>query len=349
MIRGWALKSSSPTQYQEALERMASADRIFSVAPEQMYRPEPRRMLEMALEVDVMGDQVLRAVHKLTDDKHLKWLLHTLDTADAPDVVKAVWAYLETPEVIGNIARREPIDREVLDQLVARAGTAAAEPLFEALAQSESVPSRRILIDRLARLGSAVGPLAIERLDDERWYVQRNILIILAELPELPPEFDAGDYVQHADGRVRQEAIRLLFRDPAQRDRAICVALADGDERNILLGLNSALEGCPKAAVPLLVSRATSGTTEEIRTLSIRALGVSGHPAALNTLLEFVAPRRKFFRWKPPPKSAEYLAAITAVCQFADDARARRALSVAARSRDPEIARRARHAEGQES
>ena len=349
LIRGWGLQDPNPTAYREALERMASADRVFAVAPEQRYRPEPRRILEMALEVDVMGDQVLRAVHELTDDKHLERLLHTLNTADAPDVVKAVWAYLETPEVIGNVARREPIDRGILDQLVGRAGTAAAEPLFEALAQSESATGRRVLIDHLVRLGSAVGSVAIGRLDDERWYVQRNILTILAELAEPPPEFDTRKYVQHADRRVRREAIRLLLRDPAQRDRAICVALADGDQRNVLLGLHSAIERCPRTAVTLLVSRATSDKTEEIRTLSIRALGVSGHPAALDALLEFVALRRKFFRWKPPPKSAEYLAALTAVHQFADDERAQRALSVAARSRDPEIASRARHAEGTES
>lgn len=349
LIRRWALPDPNPTEYQEALERMARAEPIFAVAPEQSYRPEPRRLLEMAIEVNVMGDQVLQAVHELADGQDLKWLLRTLETADAPAVTQAAWRYLGSPEMIRRIALTEPIDREVLDRLVAQVGAAAAEPLLDALGESQSLPSRRILIDRLVSLGPAVGPVVVERLADKRWYVQRNMLTILSALPELLAGFNPAEFLQHADTRVRQEAIRLLLRHPSQRERAIGLALADSDETVVLLGLTAALDGCPEAAVPLVMSRATSGETGKVRTLSVRVLGASGRRIALETLLEFVAPRRPLFRLRPPPKTAEYLAALTAVRQFSDDPRVRRALSLAAASADPEISRRARGTVAEES
>jgi hypothetical protein len=44
---------------------------------------------------------------------------------------------------------------------------------------------------------------------------------------------------------------------------------------------------------------------------------------------------------KTPPKSREYLAALQALTRHADDPRARNALAVAAKARDPEIAQAA--------
>lgn len=210
--------------------------------------------------------------------------------------------------------------------------------MLDALADAQSGRTRRALLDRLVRLGERVGPQALERLTDPRWFVQRNMLVILGSLATPPDGFNPADFLQHRDPRVRREAIRVLLRRPAGRERAVCHALADEDPRTVRLGLNAALERCPETAVPLVVSRTGSETPQDLRVLAVRALGQSGQRVALDTLLQIVQPRRGLFRSRRT-KSPEYLAALTALHRFADHPSAQRALAQAAKSSDPEIVR----------
>lgn len=341
LIQGWSLRDPNPTAYRQALERMVGASPVFSTAPDRRFHPEPRRVVEMALEADAAGAPVLRAMDQLAADDGLKWLLQTLEAAKASKTRDALWSHAATPEMVARAARADPFDHEVLDLLLPRVGFAAAEPMLDALAESESSQARRVLLDRLVGLGSRVAPLALTRVSDERWFVQRNMLKILADLPDPPQGFTPGPYLKHHDHRVRREAIRVQLRDPAERERAIAAALTDGDERTVRLGLTAALDDCPPAVVPIVVTRSTSAPAEELRLLAIRVLGASGHRTALDALLHMTAPRRALFGLRTPPKTPEYLAALAALHAFADDGRAREALAVAARSRDREIVRAA--------
>src|SRR5258707_10519598 len=127
--------------------------------------------------------------------------------------------------------------------------------MLDALTESESRQVRRALIDRLVRQGSWVRPLLQARIGDERWYVQRNVLYLAAELAGTPLAVDAAPLRQHPDARVRREALRVLFRSTEERTRAICTALADEDPKMKRLALNAVVEGgTPGAAVPQLVS-----------------------------------------------------------------------------------------------
>jgi hypothetical protein len=167
------------------------------------------------------------------------------------------------------------------------------------------------------------------------------MLALRGEMPVLPPELDATKYVSHPDGRVRREALRVMLRGEATRDRAICLGLADSDDHCVRLALTGAARSCPEAAVPLLLARAMTGTNVDQRVAAIRVAATTGHPAALETLLHIAAPRRRLLRITTPPKTREYLTALSALGRFAHDPRVREALAVAARSRDSEIAQAA--------
>lgn len=341
LIEGWSYSDPNPGTYREALTHMAEARSVYSVSPEQRYAPEPKRMLQMALEANAMGEPVTSAVDRLTEQGDLKWVLTTLQEVDAPAVAEGVWQQVATPDMVSALAQSEPLDTEALDLLLPRVGVAGAEPMLDALAESESAQSRRALLERIVRLGSAVGPLAMARLDDERPYVQRNMLTIIADLPEPPRGFSAAEYLKNPDERVRREAVRIMIKDPAGRERATCMALADSDDRIVRLGLAAAQQDCPDTAVSLLVSRAEKPGDEELRILAIRALGRARHALALQTLLNLSEPRRFFFWAKLPPKTPEYLAALGALRGHSDAQRAKRALAAAAKSRDSEISRAA--------
>ncbi len=342
LIRGWSLTDPNPDAYRAALEALSTTNPLFAVAPEARYAPEPRRLVEMALELGTSGDPVMRAADELVAQGALKWLVQTLEDAGRGSVQEAIWARIATPERLAAVLREEPFDGDLVDTLVPRMGSAAIGPLLDTLSEVESVNARRALMDRVVKLGPDVGVGAVERLADERWFVKRNMLKIIADLELAPPGFSAADYFQHEDARVRREALRLLLRDPAQRERAILRALGDPDERTVRAALAAAQQSCPPTAVPLIASRAISGTSLDQRQTAIRVLGASGQRAALDTLLVLTAPRRNFFGFKrTPPKRPEYLSALSALRAYADDARAGSILAHAARSGDPEIAQAA--------
>jgi hypothetical protein len=341
LIRDWALSDPNPDAYRAALERMSVAAPLFAVPGEARYLPEARRVFEMALELDVVGDAVDRAVTELMDQGELRWMLDTLAASSAPTAAAALRGRIATPTRLEQVLTQEPLNLPVLDKLLASLGVAAADPLLDALARAENGQTRRVVIERLIRLGPEAAPAMIRRLDDERWFVTRNMLTLLSEMPVLPPDFDPTKYVSHPDGRVRREALRVLLRSDATRDRAICLGLADSDDHCVRLALTGAARSCPEAAVPLLLARAVTGTNVDQRVAAIRVAATTGHPAALETLLQITAPRRRLLRTTTPPKSKEYLTALSALSRFASDPRAREALAVAARSRDSEIAQAA--------
>jgi HEAT repeat protein len=272
--------------------------------------------------------------------------VNTLAEAETPESGKAIWDYVCSPERLDEVLRAEPIDAEVLDTMLESVGEDAIDPMLDVLAESESQQTRRVLLDRIVKLGPAVGPLALKRLEDPRWFVQRNALAILGELPEPPPGFDAAKYIQNADARVRRESLKISLRVDEGRDRAVCAALADKDPRTVRMGLSAASESCPVAAVPLLVKMATAKLPDEIRVAAVNVLGECGHPSALDALIQMTAPKKTLLGLKLPQKSKMFLAALSALRNCESDTRAEKVLAAAKKARDPEIVRAATGVDG---
>lgn len=342
LIEGWQLRDPNPGAYGRALQRMSVATPTFIASTEAKFATEPRRLVEMALELDTVGDAVEQAVDTLVELGELPWLLEQLRFAYAPRAVEVLRRRIARVDQVAAVLSDDPIDFALLDELVAAVGVGSADPLLDALAEADAASVRRALISRLSNLGQGIEPAILRRLDDDRWYVIRNLLGLLAELPALPGTFDAWVFLRHGDSRVRREAMRLLLREADTRERAIVEGLRDDDSHIVRLALTAAAEHCPDAAIPLVVTRATSGANTDQRVAAIRVLGGSGNPSALATLLQLTAMRRGLLGEKPPAKTPEYLAALAALHRFRDDPRARAVLEQGARSRDPEVARASR-------
>jgi hypothetical protein len=342
LIEGWALTDPNPGAYGRALQRMSAAAPTFVASADAKFTTEPRRLVEMALELDTVGEPVERAVDALVERGELAWVLEALRFAYAPRAVEALRRRVARVDQVAAVLSGEPIDYAMLDELVAALGVAAADPLLDALAEADAASTRRALISRLSSLGAGIQPAILRRLDDPRWYVVRNLLGILAELPALPEAFDLWRFLTHGDSRVRREAMRLLLREPDTRARAITTGLRDADDHIVRLALTAATERCPDAAIPFVITRATSGANADQRVAAIRVLASTGDPGALATLLRLTAPRRGFFGERPPAKTPEYLAALAGLQRFADDPRARDVLARAAHSRDADVARASR-------
>ena len=342
LVRGWALADPNPDGYALALQKMAQASPTLVTAEDAQFTPEPERILKMACEVNAVGDALDRAVDALVENRRYATVLDVLEKAPTPGAATAwIGARAISPDAVRAVLGTSPVDLQLLDRLIARLGVAAADPLLDVLAEAESRQARRAILDRLQRFGDELGPKLIARLADERWYVLRNVLFLAAEMPEAPVGLNAAAFRQHPDQRVRREAYRILFRDPVERTRSICMALSDPEPGLQRLALAATGEGgCPEPAVPLVVTIASDLDQEsDVRVGAIRVLAAQGGRMALDVLLRLTEIRRRsiFDAMRSTAMPAEFLAALGALAAFPTERRARERLEAASRLRDPVV------------
>lgn len=341
LLTGWSLDDPNPEAYGLALQRMSQVAPALAGPIEGVHPPEPERLVQMSIEADAVGPNVYRACGAMVDAGHLAGLIDLLEAApESTAAAQELWGRAVSPETLEWLLTSEPVDFATVDRVLPRLGVLAAEPLLSAMAGAEARGTRRALLDRLKRLGPMLGPSITARLSDERWYVQRNLLTLLEELPEMPVGFSVLPWVSHPDPRVRLEAFKIGLKAPGERDRVITQALSDGEHRVVRLALLAALSGLPATAVGRVVGIVNNRQAPpDVRLQAIRVLGTARAPEALDTLVALVDGGRTLLgRRKLLPRSRELVAALTALATgWGSDPRARELLALAAVSNDPAI------------
>jgi len=340
LLTGWELTDPNPEGYGLALQRLSQAAPMFAGPADQFHAPEPERIVKMSLEVDAVGPKVYKACATLVDMGRLAELVTLLEDAAGTNAATELWERAVSADTMAWVLAKEPVDFGTIDRLLPRLGDRAADPLLDALAEAEVRATRRAILDRLMPLAPALGPSITVRLADERWYVKRNLLSLLDELPALPAGFSALEWLGHPDARVRLEAFKLGLKDAVERDKVITQALADPEGKLVRLALLSAARGTPPGALPRVIALAQNRqVAQDIRLQAIRVLGASSGAPALDVLLSFADGGRSLFgKQKLLPKSRELVAALSALANgWGREPRATVVLARAALSPDPEI------------
>jgi hypothetical protein len=249
---------------------------------------EAIRLVSTSLEVGVASDLLASAVHQLAAAREIGTLLDLLARAAPSAATALAWRTLITPQTVQGLLASRPLDLRNLDRLLPHLRGQALEPVFDCVATSENRAIRRALLDRLVRRGPEIATSAVRRLDDHRWYVVRNMLMVLAELGEIPRGPQLRRLLAHEDARVRLEALRVAMGDPEQRQHAITEVLsAERDPRVIWFALSSLRRECPAWAVDLVIRLVRDpSVSPELRAVAVRVLGHSHEPVALDMLLE---------------------------------------------------------------
>lgn len=123
-------------------------------------------------------------------------------------------SYLGTDEIISLLAdildSGIEIDMTIYDEFVACLEKNAIEPLIKYLGELKTIRARKNVIEALISIGKKDIQALSRGLDDQRWYVVRNIIYILRRIGDRK----AIDYllktVKHSDIRVRKEGIKAL-------------------------------------------------------------------------------------------------------------------------------------------
>ncbi len=178
--------------------------------------------------------------------------------------------------------------------LVERLGPNAARHLLGILAESDDRTLRHRLLDLLASLGPMVVRDATHLLTDPRWYVVRNVLLLLRRVGDPGSVPAVRRCAEHDDLRVRLEAIRNLFAFDQELPRELLRdALAHPDPRLAQEAIDLAVEhGMAEAAEPLadlLAHWDPFGRRRDVRLRAIRALATIGDPSVLERLRRFGA------------------------------------------------------------
>lgn len=312
---------------------------------------DPGRVVRTVLELDHRGPAEERAVEEMLEREGPAALLELLRAAPADgSTAEAILDRVGADAFLREILAGESPDWEAVEAFVDRLGTGAAGPLLDALAEAGDRSVRRRLFSRLVELeGEEVGEAAVERLRDERWYVKRNMLALLAERATLPSGFSPMDHVDHPRAAVRREAYRIALRHPEVSGEAIRRGMADQDSKvsGMVFGLLGELDpDVLERLLPTLLERVRDGSLADgSGRAAVRALSRVDRPEALRALLSLCRSRswRSLWRTRLAEKSPAMLEALRGLARcWSDRPEARTVLEAARSSDDPEIREAAR-------
>ncbi len=183
--------------------------------------------------------------------------------------------------------------------LVLALGAAAARGLLKALAAEPDRARRLRLIELAASLGPAIIPETRRLLADPRWYVVRNMVLLLRRVQDRSAMSEILRYADHSDLRVRLEAIRALFAFDSKVPRDLLARTIHHPdprlaEAAVLLTGQHGITQATDLLVEILLRWDFLGRKRSLRLKALRALADLGDPAVLTRL-------DRFFREWPFP------------------------------------------------
>ncbi len=206
-----------------------------------------------------------------------------------------------------NYARREFLD-EILNglttwgkpryndirELITKIRSPFIEVLLDHLATEESMSLRRFMMDRLIEMGPMTRvPISI-RLNDDRWFVLRNLIVILRSHSDVSIIPLIRPLTRHSNAKVRHEALyTLVMLHDAASEKQVLRDL-DSQDREVQLTAISLAERSrlPDIHKKLLFLLARGGLTQleyETKSAVIKALGELHRPESLPEFAKILA------------------------------------------------------------
>jgi hypothetical protein len=186
-----------------------------------------------------------------------------------------------------------------VQSLVLALGASAAHGLLEALAAEPDRARRLRLIELAASLGPAIVPETRRLLADPRWYVVRNMVLLLRRVHDKTAMSEILRCADHPDLRVRLEAIRALFAFDTKVPRDLLARTIHHPdprlaEAAVLLSGQHGITQATDLLLEILLGWDFLGRRRSLRLKALRALADLADPAVLPRL-------DRFFRERPFP------------------------------------------------
>jgi HEAT repeat protein len=173
-------------------------------------------------------------------------------------------------------------------------GERIASLLINALIEEEAITTRRFILSLLIRLGDKAVPEAIKRLGDRRWFVKRNMLLILNECGGKDAVSHIKPYCHHNHPKVSFQAIKYLLNAGESygiEELKDCLSSGSRDivEQAIVISGAYRVKDVVPDLITMLKKKVKSAADVKDKILIVKALGQIGDPRALDTLRNILA------------------------------------------------------------
>lgn len=227
-----------------------------------------------------------------------------------------------TQTVIESMISAEPEMAPTIQRLIEAMGAAATRSLLIALAEENNRSRRRKLFDAVAALGPVIVPEVVRFLSDSRWYVVRNMIVLLRSVDDRTSLPEIRRIAHHKDLRVRLEAIKtLLTMESTVPQSLLDNAINDPDpklaETAIALVGNYGIREGVQPLLKIVAGRDVWGTRKALRIRALKALGELADVSALPHLDHFF--KDSFWPW---PVKEERRAAFESLSGYPKEASA---------------------------
>ncbi|NVN89507.1 MAG: HEAT repeat domain-containing protein [Desulfuromonadales bacterium] len=181
--------------------------------------------------------------------------------------------------------------------LINTIGEPFIEVLLDRLTEEETLSLRRFLMDRIQEFGLQARGALLARLSDKRWFVLRNLIIMLRQLDDSTILEHIRPLMSNPHPRVRQEALRtcLYFRDPTA-ERQVLYDMDSPDREVQLSAINLAEKSRStdvfKKLLAIIGRAGFSGIECELKSAAITSLAEIGKVEALPELARLLASKR---------------------------------------------------------
>ncbi|HCE69562.1 MAG TPA: hypothetical protein DER40_19285 [Geobacter sp.] len=179
-------------------------------------------------------------------------------------------------------------------EVITTVGSPFIEPLIDKLAMEQNRSLRRFWFDCLGGMGEMVRNAALLRLNDEQWFVIRNLLVMLRNFSDPEVVQKVRKLTEYPHPKVRSEALKNLlhYRDPAA-DKMILTELQHPDPARKLAAVQVAEMSRDKDVMQQLLNiLETSGIADfqlELKSAVVQALANIGNPSTLPKLLNIIS------------------------------------------------------------
>lgn len=178
-------------------------------------------------------------------------------------------------------------------------------PMFDALSEESDLTIRKFFLYLLATFGSDIIPEAVSRLNDNRWYVVRNMICLIRECVERRYQKQyinqIKQFARHKNKKVCMEALKtLLHFDTPDASSYLKLYLKSKDEhlryKAIVFSGIYKVKDAVQDLIELLEKKDYFGSESHYKVSIIRALADIGDPSAIEPLKMLYTSKGLFFK-----------------------------------------------------
>ena len=190
---------------------------------------------------------------------------------------------------------------EELTGILLASGAACTSQIVEVLGLQDNKAIRRTLIKIVAQLREQALPYVIKSLNDDNWYVVRNMLMVIQELRDVTALNRIRQLVEHEEPDVRLEALKTLVLLGHSEANALLMEHFDDPDKEIAHGAIAIAGLVPdetvvQALVGVVCDRKLFNKDFGLarRVEAVKALARRAPPHALPELFKMVSAHRLF-------------------------------------------------------